>query len=77
MSCQYKNMFGQVKQGIHSYRIFDFAVLDIAVTVVIAWGISYFLKTPFIYTTIAFFLLGIVVHRLFCVRTTMDKILFP
>jgi hypothetical protein len=26
---------------------------------------------------VALFLLGIVMHRLFCVRTTVDRVLFP
>jgi len=31
----------------------------------------------FLYTAICLFILGIILHRLFCVRTTVDKILFP
>ena len=27
--------------------------------------------------TVLLFLLGIILHRLFCVRTTIDKLLFP
>jgi hypothetical protein len=75
--CKYKNAFGIVGKGIHSYRILDIAILDVFVTLFAAFLISYFFKISFLYTSIFLFILGIIVHRLFCVRTTVDKILFP
>jgi len=75
--CQYKHLFGEIGKGIHSYRIFNIAYLDVLVTVIVAYILSKLFKTPFLYTLVAFFLLGIAVHRLFCVRTTIDTILFP
>ena len=77
--CMYKNMFGKVGEGIHSYRIGNVAVLDVGQTCVVAFFIWYFgfPKYNFFYVLIAFFLLGIFMHRLFCVRTTIDKLLFP
>jgi hypothetical protein len=30
-----------------------------------------------LYTIIGVFISGIIIHRLFCVRTTVDKLLFP
>jgi hypothetical protein len=74
--CKYKNAFGIVGKGIHSYRILDIAILDVLVTLFVAFLISYFFKISFLYTSIFLFILGIIVHRLFCVRTTVDKILF-
>ena len=38
---------------------------------------DFFLKKPLIYTCVTLFILGIILHRLFCVRTTIDKLLFP
>lgn len=75
--CKYKNIFGEVNTGIHSYRIFNIAYMDVLVTVVAAYITSKLLKTPLLYTVIVFFLAGILMHRLFCVRTTVDKLLFP
>ena len=75
--CKYKNAFGILGKGIHSYRILDIAILDVFVTLFAAFLISYFFKISFLYTSIFLFILGIIVHRLFCVRTTVDKILFP
>lgn len=77
--CAYKNMFGKVGEGIHSYRIGNIAVVDIGVTCVFAFFIWHFgfPKYNFFYVLLSFFLLGIFMHRLFCVRTTIDKFLFP
>jgi len=75
--CKYKDLFGEIGTGIHSYRIYNIAYLDILVTVVCAYILSKLLKTPFLYTLGWFFILGIIIHRLLCVRTTIDKLLFP
>jgi hypothetical protein len=39
--------------------------------------ISRFAHTSFAWTTAGLFFLGIILHRLFCVRTTIDKLIFP
>jgi hypothetical protein len=75
--CKYKDLFGKLGTGIHSYRIYNIAYLDVLVTVVVAYGLSKLFRTPFLYTLIAFLILGIIIHRLLCVRTTVDKLLFP
>jgi hypothetical protein len=76
MFCEYKNLFGEPGTGIHSYRIMDVAVLDFGVTAIVAWGLSYVFKISFWLSFLLFFITGIFVHRLFCVRTTLDKWLF-
>ena len=75
--CKYKDIFGKPNTGAHQYRFFNIAVIDVAFTIIFAYGISYFFDYPFIITLGILFLLGIILHRLFCVRTTVDKILFP
>jgi hypothetical protein len=71
-------MFGAVDTGAHSYRIFNIAIVDVSATVLVAIILHYlFPRICFWYILVALFLLGIVVHRLFCVRTTVDKFLFP
>ena len=74
--CKYKNIFGLPNKGIHSYRFLNLAIIDVIMTIIGAGLISYFLKISFIYTTIFLFILGIILHKLFCVRTTIDKLLF-
>jgi hypothetical protein len=75
--CKYRDSLGVPKQGIHSYRFLGVAIVDVIFTIIGAWIISYFTNKSFIFTMIFLFLLGIMLHRLFCVRTTIDKLLFP
>ena len=75
--CKYKNALGEPGKGIHSYRLFGVAIADVIMTIVVAFFISYFFKFSFIKTLLVLFLTGIVLHRVFCVRTTIDKLLFP
>jgi len=74
---KYNKILGKPYEGFHSYRFLDIAIADVALTVAGAGAISYVYKVPFRYTSISLFSLGIVFHRMFCVRTTIDKILFP
>ena len=77
MSCPYKDLFGKVGEGVHSYRIFNIAIVDVLLTVLLAFVI-YIINPKYGFVTILVFLfiLGIVLHRIFCVRTTIDKLLF-
>lgn len=77
MFCEYKNIFGKVNQGIHSYRLFNVAILDVIFTIL--FGLILYIIFPQLniyYILIFLFLLGIFAHRLFCVQTTIDKSLF-
>ena len=74
--CKYKNILGIPGQGPHSYRIFNIAIVDVSLTLILAYIISYIYKISFVKTSITLFILGILLHRLFCVRTTIDKLLF-
>jgi len=75
--CRYKDIFGRPKEGAHAYRIFDIAVVDVAATVFVAFLISHFFGFVFWKSLVALFLIGIISHRAFCVRTTVDKLVFP
>ena len=75
--CKYKDALGKPDKGIHSYRLFGVAIVDVLLTIFGAIIIAYFSKYDFYKILIALFILGIILHRLFCVRTTIDKLLFP
>jgi len=75
--CKYKNMFGAPNTGVHSYRLFNVAIVDLAMTVIGAYIISVLIKKPFFNTFLVVFVIGIILHRMYCVRTTLDKLLFP
>jgi hypothetical protein len=74
--CKYKDIFGKPKEGAHSYRIFNIAIVDLVLTILAAYLLSIFTGYKFIYTLLFMFILGIISHRIFCVRTTIDKLLF-
>jgi hypothetical protein len=74
--CPYKNLFGEPNTGAHKYRLLDIALIDVAFTIGGAFLISKYFKQDFKLVLFILFLLGIILHRLFCVRTTIDKLLF-
>lgn len=75
--CQYKDAFGEIGKGIHSYRVFGIAYFDVIITIICAVFIAWISKWNYMYTIIGVFILGVVVHHMFCVRTAVDKMLFP
>jgi hypothetical protein len=75
--CPYKDLFGKPHAGLRKYRIFDIAILDTVVVIIISYAIAWFFKWTFWKVLAIMFISGIFVHRLFCVRTGVDKILFP
>ena len=45
--CKYKNILGVPGNGVHSYRIFNIAIVDVILTVIVAYIISYIFKKSF------------------------------
>lgn len=79
--CKYKDVLGVPKKGFHSTRFMGFALYDILGTFGIAFIIAFIfyrnsLLKSFIIISIILFILGIILHRLFCVNTTLNKIIF-
>lgn len=75
--CKYKNALGAPGTGTHSIRVGNIAIVDVILTLVGALLITLVFGVNFFISAAILFLLGIVLHRLFCVRTTVDKALFP
>uniref|UniRef100_A0A6C0DR87 Uncharacterized protein n=1 Tax=viral metagenome TaxID=1070528 RepID=A0A6C0DR87_9ZZZZ len=71
--CKYKNIFGEPGKGAHSYRFMNVAIVDVVLTFLVAWIISYFTKYSYVYVLATLFLLGIYLHWLFCVDTTIHR----
>jgi hypothetical protein len=84
--CKYKSLLGNPGEGLRQYRVFNLAVFDIIVVFICTYfaqiilnryilptqyNISYLLLLIFV------LLLGIFCHRIFCVRTGLDIMLFP
>ena len=78
MFCKYSEIFGKVGEGIHSYRFFNIAIIDVLFVFIFAFIIKKYIFKNYNYyiILISLFILGIISHRLFCVRTTVDKLLF-
>jgi len=79
---KYKNIFGEPGKGSHKYRFLNIAIVDVLATIIGVYFIflllSYFgICVNFWWLLFTVFVLGILAHRVFDVRTTIDKIIFP
>jgi hypothetical protein len=73
---QYKDILGVSREGVHSIRVFDYAIIDIIMTIIGAVIISYFFKINVILIFIYLFILGQILHILFCVETKFVSVFF-
>ena len=76
MLCKYKDALGIPGEGVHSIRVLNIAIVDVFLTILVAFLIWLVLRKNFWIILLVFFLLGIILHRIFCVRTTIDKLIF-
>jgi hypothetical protein len=74
--CKYRHVFGREGEGIHSFRFMNVAIVDVLMTVVAAIVVSYITEWNVCYVTTFLFVLAILLHRLFCVNTTINKAIF-
>lgn len=75
--CKYKDSLGKPNEGVHARRIFGVAFWDVFMTIVGGALIAKWFRVDTGKTILTLFVLGILAHRVFCVRTTIDKLLFP
>ena len=75
--CKYKDIFGSPKQGLHSIRLFDIAVIDLLATILLAHLLHTFtpFNTPIL--SILLIIFSLFIHKLFCVHTTLTLTLLP
>jgi len=71
MLCKYTNIFGKPKEGIHSIRIYDIAIIDVILTIIFSFIISYYYKINFYLVLTVLFIIGEILHLIFCVNTTI------
>lgn len=71
--CQYKDALGKPNEGFRKYRIFDIAVVDTLLAIVLGLLLSKLLNTSKFNGILISFLLSIIFHRIFCVDTTINK----
>lgn len=75
--CRYRDLFGQPGSGVHSYRLGPFAAVDLLLTLVAGFLLSYALDWSLWVSTSALFVLGIFMHWLFCVDTAFMTLFLP
>jgi hypothetical protein len=75
--CKYRNALGNPGKGVHRFRIANIAIVDVLLTCLLAYSI-HVVFGKYNYLTILYFcfMSGIILHRIFCVKTTIDKFLF-
>ena len=77
--CDYSSIFGLPNQGVHKYRFLNLAIVDLASTLIVAILISIYNEfdiLEFLGLFFLFILLGIVMHKIFCVKTKLNSLLF-
>lgn len=88
MSCRYSNIFGAPNTGVHKKRLnifgIGFAQIDVLLTIALIFILTFvlyrigtvyeFFRNLFV-TTICVLVITIAIHKLFCVDTTLNKLL--
>lgn len=74
--CKYKDIFGIAGKGVHSYRFLDTAIFDYIGTIAIAAILTKMTDIPLVISTVIMFILGILLHHVFCVSTNATRYLF-
>ncbi len=71
-------MFGNPREDIHAARIpvLDVASVDVIATLIGGYFVSQIWGYSLFYTIITLFIIAIISHRMFCVRTKVDTFLF-
>jgi len=73
MNGKFRDVLGKPSQGVHAYKLFGIAVVDVLLTLGLAFGISKGFGTPFWSTLLSVFLIGEGLHLLLGVETTIVK----
>ena len=75
-TCPFKDIFGKPREGPHSYRIFDVAVVDTVLTILLALVLQkiFFQNFSFLKVFAWTFIVGELMHWYFCVDTKIIQI---
>ena len=74
--CKYKDIFGKLGEGVHSYKIFNIAIVDTVLTFVGAYFLNRYLESNLLLVFFILIVFSILIHRVFCVKSTLTKIFF-
>jgi len=80
MLCHFKDylekILGKPKEGLHGYRLLDFAIIDIILTILLGIIIHKLFNYNLYYILFFLFLFAIFIHKIFCINTKLNSILF-
>jgi hypothetical protein len=65
-------LFGPPREGIRKHRIFGLAIFDLVTTIIGAALIAWAFNIRFLYALVGVVIVGIVIHWMFCVDTTLN-----
>jgi hypothetical protein len=74
---KYKDIFGKPTEGVHKHRFLYMASVDVFATIAFSIIVSYYSNIRFLVVLFVIWISAIFLHRIFGVRTTIDKLLFP
>ena len=74
---KYKDIFGKPREGVHSYRIFDIAIVDLILTIFAAYLLSIYINYDFTLILILLLMAGVILHYMFGVKTTVNQLILP
>jgi hypothetical protein len=66
---EYKDIFGKPREGIHSYRFMNISIVDSVTTVILGLLISFVFNVDLLPCLFVTFIVGEVLHYIFCVDT--------
>lgn len=75
MLCKYRNIFGRPGEGVHSFRIANIAIIDVLGTFLLAYMYHKLSGVDYVTSLLFMFVLGTLLHILFCVDTTLTQLL--
>lgn len=76
MTCSLQSLFGNPGQGLHAVRFAGLAAVDLALTLGAAALLARRYRVPLWKAFFGLWLLGVALHKLFCVRTPVTAVLF-
>ncbi len=73
--CKYRNAFGEPGKGVH-FHVLGIAIFDLAGTFIISFILHKIFHWNLWVVFLSAMILAIILHRLFCVNTTINKLIF-
>jgi hypothetical protein len=71
--CKFQDIFGKPNEGLHKYRVFGMAAVDLGMTILLALLLCRWKKKwNFLVVLAILLLISVVVHKLFCVKTKLS-----